>query len=372
MNVVKSNGVIRMKHKAHFNIILLIVALFGVFFGMEQVSAKEVLLTCNYSYSYPLAGESVDAKVVIYDNGTSYSEIVNFNGKDLGFVGQPLTKKNNENDDLIKASVLNSKKCPDFALIYTEPDFNNFFTLSYDNRVILGLDKNSLEQYKQDNAWMKNTMIATSSTYVAPSETAEEYYKHVEEATASIEKEYQRIEDECNEDPDNFQKCMNRKYSNISTLIGSYEIEINSWIKQGYISESDSRVVEFRNLASEKKKLLEEVKDGYIDPGEGTIDRNYDICSIFSGTLGDIVKGLISWIKLLIPVVIIVLGIMDAISVVLSGEDKKMKDVFSRFLKRMIAGLLIIFVPSLISFLINLSGVLEPYHIDDIWCGLWG
>lgn len=93
-------------------------------------------------------------------------------------------------------------------------------------------------------------------------------------------------------------------------------------------------------------------------------------CSIFRDTkTAELVKKIVTMIKFAIPILVVILGIMDFITVVLSGEEKSMKEAGNRFIKRMVAGLLVIFVPAIIEFLIDLSGVLEPYGIQEIFCG---
>ena len=73
-------------------------------------------------------------------------------------------------------------------------------------------------------------------------------------------------------------------------------------------------------------------------------------------------------VRYLIPVLIIVLSIVDFIKVVANGDDKEYKNAWNKFIKRIIIGIVIIIVPTIISMLIGLSGLDTAYGIKDIIC----
>lgn len=123
------------------------------------------------------------------------------------------------------------------------------------------------------------------------------------------------------------------------------------------------------------------MRKGYVD-SSGAVDRpandkpvgpviEYeDTCSIFDGKMSKIVKNILLIIKIGIPILIIILGIIDFINAMVASDDKALNEAKTRFVKRLIAGVLIIFLPSLLSVLINISGVLEQYGISDVFCSL--
>lgn len=82
------------------------------------------------------------------------------------------------------------------------------------------------------------------------------------------------------------------------------------------------------------------------------------------------IKKIYNLLKYLIPVMVIGLSIVDFVKVILSGEEKIYKEAWSKFVKRIVVGIIILILPVLLSFIINLSGVTENYGIDDnnIFC----
>lgn len=78
-----------------------------------------------------------------------------------------------------------------------------------------------------------------------------------------------------------------------------------------------------------------------------------------------LIKQVYTLIRYLVPVLIIALSIVDFLKVLLSGEEKAYKTAWSKFIKRLIIGVVILILPILISFIINLSGALKGYGIDS-------
>lgn len=83
-----------------------------------------------------------------------------------------------------------------------------------------------------------------------------------------------------------------------------------------------------------------------------------------------LLKQIYGLIKYLIPVLVIGLSIVDFLKVLLSGEEKVYKDAWSKFVKRIIIGIVILLLPILLKIVINISGVLDDYNVDgdNIFC----
>ena len=58
-------------------------------------------------------------------------------------------------------------------------------------------------------------------------------------------------------------------------------------------------------------------------------------------------------LKNLIATIVIIFGIIDFFKVVFNGKDDKFKDSFKMFIKRIIAGLVVIFIPSILAGILN-------------------
>lgn len=382
-----------MKQKSHYGMILMVIALFGVFFGMEKVEAKQVLLKCDYDVNLsdkmfiPNASEDIHKIAIrLYDdNSVERGELESLTNE-INSLGYGLSWSSGFNKEYAKEANKNgSYSCPTIKFVW----INGMIEGQTLTQVVD--DKASSIDVPGKRGEGSNVIVNEDKVLCTRKRKLrnESYDILVTFYTKGNENRWKLTKNE----PSG--TILGDASSDGLISFSSYIFSLNEDAKDKffkdantcnnteiYLQTSDAQTIHIQttkpidiengSYAVQDTKQDNGSNDTYYDPTDGKFDRNYDVCSIFSGTLGDIVRGLISWIKLLIPIVIIVLGIMDAVSVVVSGEDKKMKEVFSRFLKRMIAGLLIIFIPSLISFLVNLSGVLEPYHIDDIWCGLWG
>lgn len=61
-------------------------------------------------------------------------------------------------------------------------------------------------------------------------------------------------------------------------------------------------------------------------------------------------------LKMLIPIIIIILGMIDFGKAVISSDDKIIKDSAIHFAKRLIAGVTIFFVPTIIRVVFNYIG----------------
>ena len=79
-----------------------------------------------------------------------------------------------------------------------------------------------------------------------------------------------------------------------------------------------------------------------------------------------ILRKIYMYMKILIPVLIILLGIVDFVKVVVTGKDDDMKKALSRLVKRIIVAIVFILVPVIIQLFINISGLTSEYSgIND-------
>lgn len=129
--------------------------------------------------------------------------------------------------------------------------------------------------------------------------------------------------------------------------------------------KSDSNYIFFKYIDSKTIAKEEVNENGTLQDvldAQSESDYSYEgqpICGIFGERTFGFIKSMYTIIKILIPVLIIVLGIVDFLKVVFSGEDKDMKASGTRFLKRIIAGIIFILLPALIEFLMSIVGFSE-------------
>ena len=74
--------------------------------------------------------------------------------------------------------------------------------------------------------------------------------------------------------------------------------------------------------------------------------------------------NIIKWVKYIIPVIVILLGILDFIRAVMGDKDDDMKKAQGRFVRRLIAAALIFIVPFILEFILEKMG----FNVQD--CGL--
>ena len=90
---------------------------------------------------------------------------------------------------------------------------------------------------------------------------------------------------------------------------------------------------------------------------------NNDVCG-FSWTLINFIANIVKWLKYIIPVIVIVLGILDFIKAIASEKDDEMKKAQGHFVKRLIAAALIFIIPFIIEFILDKMG------FDANGCGI--
>lgn len=97
-------------------------------------------------------------------------------------------------------------------------------------------------------------------------------------------------------------------------------------------------------------------------------DEKHDIykpvCGIFKpeedgGKLLPIIKNLYKIFKIVIPLLVIILTVVEFLKVLFSGEDKTMKDAFKATTTRLILIVVLVFLPVLIEFFVKIAGLSE-------------
>lgn len=104
-------------------------------------------------------------------------------------------------------------------------------------------------------------------------------------------------------------------------------------------------------------------KPDYVEEDENKENNNKYKPTLVCGFIG---KGTFSYIKLAwnilkysAPALVVILGMLDFAKVVLSGEDKDMKVAGQKFLKRIIAAVVLILLPILIQFIFSIANFSE-------------
>lgn len=85
----------------------------------------------------------------------------------------------------------------------------------------------------------------------------------------------------------------------------------------------------------------------------------------------EFIEEIIGYVRIFVPILLIILGAVDFGSAVLSQDQDSLKKSGSKFVKRCIAAVAIFFVPTLIRLLLSLPGIKDNIIlVDDPTCGL--
>lgn len=88
-------------------------------------------------------------------------------------------------------------------------------------------------------------------------------------------------------------------------------------------------------------------------------------CQDTLGNVVSIVQEIFNWIKIIVPVLLILFGSMDYAKAVISNDNDILKKATNNFIKRAIAAIAIFFLPYLVNLLLNLPGIKEEINMGD-------
>ena len=96
-----------------------------------------------------------------------------------------------------------------------------------------------------------------------------------------------------------------------------------------------------------------------------------DCRGILDSELVDIINEILNWIRIIVPIVVIVLSTVDFGKAVLNQEKDELKQAFIRFVKRLIIAVIIFFVPTLIHIIVNAVNSFTDIQLTDLPdCGI--
>lgn len=81
-----------------------------------------------------------------------------------------------------------------------------------------------------------------------------------------------------------------------------------------------------------------------------------DDCSILGTEFNNILQEIFTIIKIAVPILVIVLCSVDIARAVTAQDDKAVKEALSSSIKRIIIGVVVFFVPTLINVLLEFAG----------------
>lgn len=88
-----------------------------------------------------------------------------------------------------------------------------------------------------------------------------------------------------------------------------------------------------------------------------------------SSDLKDMIKSLITVIKIIVPIILIVLGSLDFAKGIFSSEEGEIKKAQNKFIKRLIIAVVIFLIPTILKAILTIANSIWPI-IDADLCGL--
>ena len=127
----------------------------------------------------------------------------------------------------------------------------------------------------------------------------------------------------------------------------SYELKTacNSIMQNASLTVEDACIKSCLNATESVANLRKDIEKN---------DINSD-CSI-SNRLINWIRNIVKWVKYIVPVVVIILGILDFLRAIATNNDDNMKKAQGRFVKRLIAAALIFVIPFILEFILDKMG----------------
>ncbi len=82
------------------------------------------------------------------------------------------------------------------------------------------------------------------------------------------------------------------------------------------------------------------------------------------------IRKILTYVKILVPILIIAMGIIDFSQAMFAGKEEEMKKAQTRFTKRLIIGVVIFLLPTLINFMLDITNDAWKRKNNDSACGL--
>lgn len=354
------------------NKILLFLFLF-IIVGCSNVYAKEIENTCVYKGNYTIEQEKIDYVITcdLYDNVSYQCKV------DLSSSKQVIENWNHVIGDMDYSSSTTAKK------FYKENRQCFPYMIFVDK--VKGIDQYTL--YAADSS-SRAEMIMNALYYEWHTSKAALDGTNVSE-TDELEVQITKFNDletyylnlsHCNKIGGTYTpnaavgilQCQNALYD-VYDDINLWDKKVDDMVASGTLKESDDIVVRYReSVSNARSKFTKEIDDSLynkvidIDSDQPTDveSGNADCNSIFGGKFGKLLKQVLGIIRFFVPVLILALSVVDFIKVAALQSTDEMKKVIQKLIKRLIIGVIIFLLPTVIEIVLDMAGI--AYGTCDI------
>lgn len=367
-----------MKKKFFFGLLLMLLS------TPFTVLAAEVENTCNYESE--IDGDDIHITCEFYSDNSKptcvFSTLeVEGNSETLSNWGKVF---NGDGDGVAGTWYKQNKKCIPY-IVYVEKDalINGYELAGFGT--MAEANAYSIEQSK----WYKTAVVGQTKSDDTIEDEINGYIEMLNDIGTFFE-----LDDYCELKDGKYsvstsgysQKLCTDAINSLYDKINEWDNNIRNWVSKAEIS-SDAEVIKKYNEARKKARdqiyylwdddLIDDPSDDPInDPDDGKKDPEYNSSSQTCVSCGDgaltnvpqqlpmFVRNLIWLIQILTPVILIGLGIYDFIKAIMASDEKIMKESQNRFIKRIIAAVLIFLVVAIVKFVFSLI----PNSTDVLSC----
>ena len=137
-------------------------------------------------------------------------------------------------------------------------------------------------------------------------------------------------------------------FGSFNTITNIYDKD--AWCKPDPITgevDDDCYQIMCDNLFGDKKE------DG--TPKENSKDKVYDINKDGTASIAYLVDSVLAYVRVIVPILIIVLGVVDLARAVIASKEDEMRKAQWTFVKRLILGVAVFFVPLIVDVVMGLA-----------------
>ena len=142
---------------------------------------------------------------------------------------------------------------------------------------------------------------------------------------------------------------------------------------EGFHSDSQVQILGDALTDQNRQELIEQAENNIGGEQTGklvpTDQEGTKITETCEGILGehvmDDIKDLLGYVRIIAPILVIVLGMVDFGKAVMNSDDKEMNKAISNLVKRLIAAVALFFIPIILSYLLDAASQVAEHVIDN-------
>ena len=330
-------------------ILYMLVMIFMLTIGINEIKAKEVEKICKYDGQ--IKDGTVEIECQFYEDNSHSCEFTKINEKSNSEKFVNWGAGIGDNYFNAKKYYSEKKECfPYVVFINKRSLFNGYELYAADSYTTASsYVSNSSSEY--DISIVQNSGKSEDSTelinsYIEMLNNIGKYFdldSHCGNKDGKYYVDFNKLYESCREDMQEVYSKINEWNKFVQLQIESGKLEKDDEIVKKYYAARDAARAQFDSSFDESQ----------LNP----VDDNKQLIDPTNGKTLALIQKIYRILKILIPVLIVLLSIVDFLKVVLLSDEKDYKNAWNKFVKRIIIGIVFFIVPVLVSFLLKYSGI---------------